>query len=280
MMNKVSVVIPCYNQAQYLADSVQSVLNQTYSNWECIIVNDGSTDNTAQVALSWCAKDERIKYVSKDNGGLSSARNCGIQNSSGNYILTLDADDMYEATFMSKAVAILDNNPGIGVVSCWGYRFSNCKDYTVFKPNGKTLEDFLYRNAAIGTSLFRKKCWEEVDGYDESMKYGYEDWEFYIRVGKYGYRTEIIQEPLFFYRQRKGSMRNVAVNDHDSQIKFYIFMKHKDLYLENFEGLIQNLLSIAANNKKSELKRINSIDFKLGSFILRPLRILKNIFRK
>jgi len=92
--NLVSIIIPCYNQANYLTYSLASVLEQTYTNWECIIVNDGATDNTKEVAKEWCAKDNRFVYVEKQNGGLSSARNAGINVAKGDYIQFLDADDI------------------------------------------------------------------------------------------------------------------------------------------------------------------------------------------
>ena len=86
----ISVIVPCYNQAQYLDECLQSVLNQTYQNWECIIVNDGSPDNTHEIAESYCRKDARFKYFYKENGGLSSARNAGISISNGEFIQFLD----------------------------------------------------------------------------------------------------------------------------------------------------------------------------------------------
>ena len=279
-MHLVSIIIPCYNHAKFLPDALQSVIEQDYENWECIVVNDGSADNTEEIARQWSNKDTRFKYLYKVNGGLSSARNYGIENSVGDYILTLDSDDKYEKTFLSKGIEILNRNEKIGVVSCWGYRFTGINYFEPFTPDGKNLNDFLFKNAAIGTSLFRKKCWLQAEGYDENMKKGYEDWEFYIRVGKNGWETKIIEEYLFFYRQRKNSMRNVAVKDHDAEIKNYIFNKHKELYVENFEGLIQNLLSIATVNKKNELKRINSIDFRLGHFLLKPFRFFNQFLKK
>lgn len=89
----VSVIIPCYKQAQYLDEALQSVFNQTYANWECIIVNDGSPDNTAEVANWWLEKDRRFRYLIQENAGLSSARNSGIDYATGEFILPLDADD-------------------------------------------------------------------------------------------------------------------------------------------------------------------------------------------
>ena len=92
-MPLISVIVPCYNQAQYLDECLQSVLDQTYTDWECIIVNDGSPDHTEEIAKKWVEKDTRFIYLSKENGGLSSARNAGIEIAKGEWILPLDADD-------------------------------------------------------------------------------------------------------------------------------------------------------------------------------------------
>ena len=97
----VSIIIPCYNQAKFLQETLQSVNHQTYSNWECIIINDGSPDNTEEIALEWCYKDVRFKYFKKENGGLSSARNFGILHARGDLILPLDADDKISKNYLS-----------------------------------------------------------------------------------------------------------------------------------------------------------------------------------
>lgn len=160
---EVSIIVPCYNQAQYLDESLQSIFDQTYSHWECIIVNDGSPDNTAEVARKWIAKDSRFIYVYKENGGVSSARNLGIKNGKGEFILTLDADDRYEVTFLEKAISVLLKNRNVGIVSSWGTYFIGDKQFNVYKLTAKSVTDFLFHNAAIGTSLFRKTCWDQVD---------------------------------------------------------------------------------------------------------------------
>ena len=89
----ISVIVPCYNQAQYLDECLQPVLDQTYTDWECIIVNDGSPDHTEEVAKKWLEKDNRFRYIYKENGGLSSARNAGIREAKGEWIQFLDSDD-------------------------------------------------------------------------------------------------------------------------------------------------------------------------------------------
>lgn len=278
-MNKVSVIVPCYNHAHFLNEALKSVLDQSYTDWECIIVNDGSPDHTEVVAQEWVAKDTRFKYLYKENGGLSSARNAGISKAMGEFILTLDADDKYETTFMEKALGVMRNNSGVGVVSSWGIRFIDNKQFGEHHPKGVNLKDFLFGNAAIGTSLFRKKCWEEVGGYDENMKKGYEDWEFYIRVCQLGWAVHIIEEVLFFYRQHPVSMRTAALKSYDAEIKKYIYGKHKQLYKEHYDTLIENFMYLIDFEKKERAKIYTKIDFRVGAAILKPFRIIKSLFR-
>lgn len=115
--SKVSIIIPCYNQAQYLPDAVESVVNQTYKDWECIIVNDGSPDNTSKAARKLMAKyhDRRIIFLEKENGGLADARNFGIKNSHGKYILPLDADDKIHPEILQKTVTLLETHPEVAI---------------------------------------------------------------------------------------------------------------------------------------------------------------------
>lgn len=278
-MPKVSIIVPCYNQAQYLDEALQSLQKLTYANWECLVVNDGSPDHTEEVARKWEAKDPRFIYVYQENGGVSSARNLGIKAAKGEFILTLDADDQYESTFLEKALAILVNNPEIGIVSSWGRYFTNEKQLQVYKSIGKTTVDFLFHNAAIGTSLFRKKCWESVDGYDENPENGLEDWEFYLRVCALGWKVHIIEEVLFFYRQHATS-RTIAVNKNYNKAKKYLYTKNKDIYCTHYETLIDQFLTVSDLEKAEINKFRNTIDYKLGAALLNPLRKVKWFFLK
>lgn len=275
----VSVIVPCYNHGKYLSEALFSIKNQTYENWECIIVNDGSPDNTEEIANHWINLDKRFKYFNKENGGLSSARNAGIEKSNGNYILTLDADDKFECKFIEKAVSILDKNEKVGIVTCWGYRFIKKEIYGLFKPVGGTIENYLFCSASLASSMFRRECWEQVGGYDEEMKKGYEDWDYYIRIALNGWQTHVIEEPLFFYRQHQVSMRTIAQNQYDIDIKMYLYNKHKKLYKDNFIKTVGHLLRLAEKNKQNELKRLDSLEYKIGKIILKPLRFIKSLFK-
>jgi len=276
----VSIIIPCYNQAHFLSEAIDSIKQQTYENWECIVVNDGSPDNTEKIANKIIALDQRIKYLFQENGGLSSARNYGIENSKGDFILLLDADDRYHSSFIEKGIKLLINNPEIGIVTSWLQKFDNKNtQYPIYKTPGGNKIDFLFGNHSIGTSLFRKQCWKEVGGYDATMKRGYEDWEFYIRVVQ-KWNVEVIPEVLFFYRIHNISMAINASHNHDSEIRKYIFMKHKYLYIENYERTLNYFINMSDYYKRKELRRVTSKDFKLGRAMLKPLRIIRQVFLK
>ena len=107
----VSVIVPCYKKVHFLPKTLNSILNQTYNNWECIIVDNGSPDNTVEVANFFASRDRRFKILSQENQGLAMARNNGIAASRGYFILPLDSDDMIESTYLEKAVDYFKKRP-------------------------------------------------------------------------------------------------------------------------------------------------------------------------
>ena len=248
-MNKlVSIIVPCYNQAHFLGHALQSVLNQTYETWECIIVNDGSPDDTKVETSKWCDKDNRFRYLDKSNGGLSSARNAGIAICKGEYILPLDADDMIHESFLSTLVPELNNDDSLAIASCYSKFFFGTIENIVheLKPVGTTYHALLFENSLIATSLYRKKCWEEVGGYDENMKNGFEDWEFWLAITKLGWTYKVVENFLFFYRKQKQSMlidtlQNHRISNNYQRCKesliIYLFWKALDELLTNSQLL-------------------------------------------
>lgn len=271
----VSIIVPCYNLAQYLDEALLSIYNQTYTDWECSIVDDGSQDNTKEVAQNWVAKDSRFVYLHKENGGVSRARNFGIEKAKSEFILTLDADDKYEASFLEKALHVLMANDELGIVSSWGQYFVEDQLHQVFNSTAKSVSEFLFYNGVnMGSSLFRKKCWEQAGGYDENPKNGYEDWEFYLRVCALGWKVHIIEEVLFFYRQHLVSRRK-EMNQKENENKKYIFMKNKAIYFEHYESFVDRYLLSCYKEKEENNKYANTIDYKIGAAILKPFRKLK-----
>ena len=274
----VSIIVPCYNQAHFLSEASQSVLKQTYTNWECIIVNDGSPDNTEQVAKAWCKKDKRFKYVYKENGGLSSARNAGIKISQGEFILPLDSDDILEKTFLEKTISELENDDSRAIVTCYSKFFIGSLENIVheLKPVGTTYHAMLFENSIIATSLYRKKCWEDVGGYDENMQHGFEDWEFWIAILKRNWTYKVVEEFLFFYRKAEKSMLIDTLQNYRISNMQYIFNKHKDIYKDNFENSMAYMFYLLNLYKNKNAKLEASKEYKLGKAILRPLKYLKN----
>lgn len=274
---KVSIVIPCYNDAAYVEEAVASALGQTYASKEIIIVDDGSDPATKEVLSR--IKHPLITLITQENKGPSAARNIGVKNARGIYILPFDADDIFDPSFLEKAVAILDERPDLGVVSCWYDTFvRRGKAIDIFKPTGGGLENFLFRSNAIGTSLYRKKCWEDAEGYDESMNSGYEDWEFWIAVTKKGWSVFIIEEVLFHYRKKPGSVLHKALEHHRETNLQYIFTKHREVYIPRFDKTIEYVIELAKRHQNNEVKRIKSLDYRLGKTILIPIRFIKRLF--
>lgn len=282
MNTVVSIIVPCYKQAHFLNESLQSVLSQTYTNWECIIVNDGSPDNTKEVAKQWCEKDTRFQYLEKQNGGLSSARNAGINRSKGVFILPLDADDLIDETFLEKLVPVLVSNSNLAIVSCFSNFF--IKDITSIihtkKPIGTTYHALLFENSMMASSLYRKSCWEAVGGYDESMKKGFEDWEFWIAITKLGWEFKFVEEFLFYYRRTKNSMLTDTLQNHRMSNMEYVFNKHKDLYSKHFDTTMQYMFFLSNLYRNSEIKVKSSLEFKIGSFFLKPFKLFKRLITK
>ena len=278
----VSIIVPCYNQSHFLNESLQSVLDQTYVDWECIIVNDGSLDNTESIAKQWCEKDNRFSYLYKENGGLSSARNAGITKSDGEYILPLDADDYIQKDYLSKLVPKLYQDDSLAIVSCYSEFFKKSLNNIIFelKPEGTTYHYLLYVNQLIATSLFRKICWEEVGGYDETMKKGFEDWEFWIAITKRGWKYKVIEEFLFYYRKSKKSMLVDTLNNHAESNKEYIYKKHREIYIKDFDNCITVLFYGLKTYRSSEQKIKKSLEYKIAKVICKPYRIVEKVLSK
>ena len=256
----VSIVIPCFNDGQYLDDSVNSALSQSFKDIEVIIVNDGSNDPLTLQKLA-AFTDKRITVLHKENGHLSSARNHGIRHSSGKYILTLDADDKFEPSFIEKAVKILDADPAIGGVTCYLKSFG-LKKFR-WKPLGGDVKNFLYRQESCASAMFRKECWEKAGGYDEQMKSGYEDWEYWIRLTSSGYRVHVIKEFLFHYRITSKSMLLTESEPNRETIVNYILEKHKDLYWREIKDAVIKRKIIDLRNPESTRILLKNLYWKL-----------------
>jgi len=225
----ISVIIPCHNQAQYLRGAVESVLVQSRGDHEILIVDDGSTDGTREVANAIIAENPRriINLLLQDQGGLSSARNAAIKASSGEYILPLDADDILNPNCLGEMAAVLDSEQA-DVVAADRLNFGlHCE---IVRANIFCLEVGVLYNLVGYCSMFRRKCWDDAGGYPINYpQMGYEDWEFWIRCAKSGARFQAIHQVLWNYRVRQNSMARSALQDNDFLMS-RIVLNNPELY--------------------------------------------------
>lgn len=236
MKNKlVSIIVPCYNQGEYLPECLDSVLAQTYANWECIIINDGSIDNTDAIAKEYCKKDSRYKYLYQENQGVITARNNAILYSRGDYILPLDGDDKIDKTFLMKTVKKLNDNDNVKVVYCHAERFDALTG-TLFCPK-YSMQRLLAGNCFVVTSLFRRSDFDRVGGFNPNMQNGLEDWDFWISVLENGGEAYRIDEILFYYRFKQGETRNHCIPETLRELHTNLVKNHAKLYWDNYQDL-------------------------------------------
>ena len=227
----ISVVIPAYNAGQFLDETLESVLSQTYENWECIIVNDGSTDNTESIAKKWCEKDARFCYFYKENSGVSDTRNLGIKEARGEYIAFLDADDLYMPNFLKVCLENLVEKD-VDLVAPKMLEFWNVqngviededkKDYLYSGKEGIAL--FLHSNRLTMALLCKKSVMDEVGGFTWHKKA--EDLHCWLKVLFAGYKIYRIDETLLLYRLVENSMSSTDRNC--SKEVFEIIYSFKD----------------------------------------------------
>lgn len=275
MIEKLSIVIPCYNDSLFIEESIDSAISQSYGNKEVIVVDDGSEVETKEIIKSFKSKIDLI--ITQENKGLSAARNVGIQEAKGEYIIVQDSDDYFDSSFAEKAINIIRSNEDCKIVTSEARRFNQAGTLDIFTPVGGGLKNFLFQNSAIGNSLFRKDDFLKIGGYDEEMMDGFEDWEFYIRLLELGGYAHVIKEPLFNYRQKNISMRMEA-NQIQFEIWEYIFKKNHHLYHASYDKLIENYTKTLRKERNQFLKLKDSKEYILGDLLLKPFRYLKKRF--
>ncbi len=200
-----SIIIPCYNSESTLESTLESVIKQDFQDWEALIINDGSTDATEEIALRWINKDERFKYFAKPNEGLGKTRNYGIAKSKGSYILPLDSDNQLIKDFSQEAIAVFEKNQDIGVVYGDAEYFG--EKTGLWKVADYDFKKMLANNYIDACAIFRKNVWVAVGGYDENMPYqGNEDWEFWIALGVLNVKFHHLNKITFKYFVSKDSM--------------------------------------------------------------------------
>lgn len=267
---KITVVIPLYNKQNAIARTLESVFHQTVTNFEAIVVDDGSKDNSLQVVQA--IQDPRLRVIHKENGGVSSARNCGIKEAKGEYIALLDGDDLWEPTFLEEMVMMIDDFPNAAI---WGVSIAFIKNGRLYKWNQGLGEGYRgYVENYFGTShndlycsssvVIRKDVFDKVGYFDERISAS-EDLDMWYRV--------ILHYPIAFYDKILVYYNQDAENRvaYDTEVRFpltkdikYYFDKFNDEFERNqeFSRFMNNY--VAANLLKdgyyfgSKQERIDS----------------------
>lgn len=252
-MPKVSVIIPCYNQGSYVDEAVESVLAQTFRDFEIIVVNDGSTDEFSNRLLADYRKPQ-TRVLRTENRGVATARNHGIGVATGEYILPLDADDRIAPAYMEKAVAVLDAHPDVGIVycraECTGDRAGEWK-LPAFSRRG-----MLLTNQIFCCAFFRRADWQRAGGYNPNMGDGWEDWDFWLSLLELGRDAYQIPEVLFSYRIAQGSRERTMDRSRQVAMHRQIVLNHPSLFIEEALPLLDSYYRLRDSRLYRMAKRL------------------------
>lgn len=251
----VSVIVPCFNQGKFILETLESVSKQTFTNFECIVVNDGSTDDSLVKMKGFCEDDPRFHYIDKFNEGVSVARNTAIRQSRGKYILPLDADDKIAETYLEKTVGYIEQHPEVKLV-CTNTRLFGAKRTDYELPEYDYRRE-ICRNILVCTALFRKRDFDKTTGYNPKMVKGLEDWDFWLSFLKEEDLVHRIDENLFFYRMKFDSRNRNSFKSY-ARIRQQIWENHKDIYANYFFNPVES-------DEYQTL--LNSKEYKIGKFL-------------
>ena len=232
----VSVVISCYNLGRYLSDAVDSVLAQTFEDFEIVVVDDGSTDEATRRLLTGYRKP-KTHVLRTVNVGLPAAKNLGLRHTTGRYVCMLDADDRLDPALLEKSVRALETDSTVAFVSHWFRTFGDeVWDWT---PTACDLATLLDANSVNGAALVRRSAIEAVGGFDETMRDGCEDWDLWMSLVERGYPGKILPEILFYYRRRPDSMsRKMMEGDRHPRLFKRLVEKHRSSYQTHLTSVL------------------------------------------
>lgn len=227
-MEKVSVIMPCYNDGVYIKEAIESVKKQTYPAIEIIVIDDGSDDKITLRILDEIKGD--VVLLRTNHLKPAGARNYGIEHASGKYILPVDSDDRIEPTYVEKAVKVIESNDEIGVVYCEADLFG--------EKSGKwdlpsySFDTMLLDNIVFVTALFYKEDWQKLGGFNTNMTAGMEDYDFWLGILALGKQIYQIPEILFHYRIKPVSRTTGFQSDYIQIQNIYrqMYDNHKEFY--------------------------------------------------
>lgn len=244
----IEAVITSYNQGSMICEAVRSVCDQTVLPKGIIIVDDGSTDQHSIDVLNSIKNNRElpvpITVHFQENGGVSAARNTGIHMTESSMVLVLDGDDKLEAGYIENVSRLLSDDPAMVIASSWMQTFGVLD--AVVRPTGGNIVPFLSHNCCPATHIFRKKFYEQCEGYDESMRSGFEDWDFFLSMLETtpDAHAGIVENPLINYRTAPASA-NIKSMDKRLALMRYIISKHKTSYAQHLTDVLLDMEQIS-----------------------------------
>lgn len=242
----VQAVITSFNQGNMIEEAIHSLEKQTTPPAEIIVIDDGSTDTVSLKVLESLGHNKAspipVIVVRQENNVVSAARNAGIARTQTPLVLVLDGDDYLEPTYIEQVSTLLRSDAHMMAASSWMHTFGVLE--AVVRPTGGPIKSFLPRNACPATHILRRSAWVCSGGYDETMRAGFEDWEFFLRL----LETEedasigIVEQPLLAYRTAPSSA-NVKSMNKRLELMRYILEKHRASYQKN---MVETLLAMEA----------------------------------
>lgn len=275
MNDKVSIIMPCYNDGKYIREAIQSVKGQTYKNIEIIVIDDGSDDEDTRNILE--NLDDEITLLHTEHLRPAGARNYGIRKATGKYILPLDSDDKIDSSYIEKAVKVLESNKSIGVVYCQADLFGErCGRWDL--PD-YSFDKMLLDNVVFVTALFYKEDWEKVGGFSTKMSAGMEDYDFWLAIMALGKEIYQIPEILFSYRIKPTSRTTNFQSDYIQMQATYrqIYDNHKEFY-EQYSERYAKILRDALIEQVALRMKYERAFHKVEKYYKKP--ILGKILRK
>jgi glycosyltransferase involved in cell wall biosynthesis len=271
---RISIIIPCYNQGQYIDEAIKNVEESDSGICEIIIINDGSTDEFTNKRLNEL-RTNGYHVIFQENQGLCKSRNNGIKLSKGEYILPLDADNIITSDLITLSIEVLDTNNEISIVYSDRQNFGESND--LIQVGEFDLPRILRGNYIDACAVYRKTIWEEIGGYDERMPaQGLEDWEFWISAAERNFKFHYIPKALFYYRFLGNSMaRTMDKNPKFNSLLEYIYKKHSLIMTEKFINEIFELKEEVNQLQLELIKSRKSKPYRLGKFLLRPFYLIK-----
>lgn len=300
MAPKVSVIVPLYNVEKYLDGCISSIVNQTYSDWELILVDDGSKDSSGVIADAWQQRDCRIKCIHKANGGVSSARNTGLDNAFGEYILFVDSDDVCSIRLIDCLESAISTHYGIAVCIVKGFvdsrSLSDIEDFGKNNPENSinTLYLMLEDNGLLHLPTGKLYLKSIIDKYnlrfDTSLALG-EDLCFNLDYLTHIESGVLVGSPLYYYRDTPGSLSKSIRSDY-ADIQMYLFDRKDQFIRENgidydwtpiAMGIISDMVMSICRSSASESEKLEVINrikrHRLVRDIAKPKGLKETVFR-